>query len=565
MAHQPFTCMENRNSIIRWTLLAVVIALLIRLPFFGQIPVGLNRDEAALGYNAFTLSQAGIDEYSIAWPISFQSFGDQKLPGYIYSLIPFVKLLGLNAWVTKLPSFLAGLANIVLIGIILRRLLPDSLKNWGGRLSMLLLAVSPWGLHFSHVAYEAHLALAFFLAGLAAFAIAKDTPVGKKQRGWLILSALGFSLTLLTYHAYHAFLPLTLLLFLVLFWKQIRQFDRIGLATGIGIGVFTLFLLWNGGVFAANAIKQSNISPYSEKAVIGWYYTRRESIPGDTLLEKALFNSLTAKASIFAQQYAQAWSTLHWFTPTSAHGVHNPAGMSTLHTLLLPFFFLGLAVLWQHRRESWTWLLTGWLTLALTAPALTTAPQHTIRISPVLPVLEVIAALGIIGLVRSLPQWQRLLSWLLIGGVIISVIWTTTNYWWVWPKNHPEVSEAGMEKLADKLLQYQTQADWVVTQSPSSSPYIWYLFRTQFDPQKLSTSLTRYPATEEGFQHVEYIDNIWFTTFRWEDILEKPGKKILILKSKEISDDKRNDPKFQFIETVYDDYGNEVYQVWQQE
>src|SRR5258708_30002126 len=107
-----------------WTasiVLAILIALLVRLPFFGQVPTGLNRDEAALGYNAYSLRKTGADEYGHRWPISITSFGDQKLPGYVYLLIPFIAAFHFTIWSIRLPSFLSGLALVFELGYLGRQ------------------------------------------------------------------------------------------------------------------------------------------------------------------------------------------------------------------------------------------------------------------------------------------------------------------------------------------------------------------------------------------------------------------------------------------------------------
>jgi len=150
--------------------IATCVALSLYLPKYGQLPAGLNRDEAALGYNAYSLLKTGKDEWGKSWPISIASFGDQKLPGYIYTLIPFVAVFGLETWVVRLPSLIAGLTVIVGMGLIASKLAKlakysQKFQLIGSWIVMILIAISPWNMHFSRVAYETHLAMAFFVAG----------------------------------------------------------------------------------------------------------------------------------------------------------------------------------------------------------------------------------------------------------------------------------------------------------------------------------------------------------------------------------------------------------------
>ena len=72
-------------------LLSVILlfAFLVRFGGVGDYP-SLNSDEAAIGYNAYSLLQTGKDEHGQSWPLHFKSFGDYKPGGYFYLVLPFV-------------------------------------------------------------------------------------------------------------------------------------------------------------------------------------------------------------------------------------------------------------------------------------------------------------------------------------------------------------------------------------------------------------------------------------------------------------------------------------------
>ena len=82
----------------------IFLALALRLYRLAEFPTGLNADEAAIGYNAYSLLETGKDEFGHPWPINFQSFNDWKPGLYFYLVLPLVKILGLNEWAVRLPS-----------------------------------------------------------------------------------------------------------------------------------------------------------------------------------------------------------------------------------------------------------------------------------------------------------------------------------------------------------------------------------------------------------------------------------------------------------------------------
>src|SRR5437762_2879939 len=102
------------------------IAIFLRLFKLPSVPPGANRDEASIGYTAYSLLKTGRDEYARLLPLSFQSFGDWKLPLYIYTTVPFVAVLGTNELAIRLPSALAGIATVVVVYFLVIELTENS-------------------------------------------------------------------------------------------------------------------------------------------------------------------------------------------------------------------------------------------------------------------------------------------------------------------------------------------------------------------------------------------------------------------------------------------------------
>src|SRR3989344_2718177 len=100
----------NRKLLLIF-LVIFFIAVFLRLFNITNIPPGVNRDEASIGYTAYSLLNTGRDEYGRMFPLSFQSFGDWKLPLYIYTVVPFVSVFGLNELAVRLPSVIVGILS----------------------------------------------------------------------------------------------------------------------------------------------------------------------------------------------------------------------------------------------------------------------------------------------------------------------------------------------------------------------------------------------------------------------------------------------------------------------
>ncbi|TSC88438.1 MAG: hypothetical protein G01um101416_106 [Microgenomates group bacterium Gr01-1014_16] len=183
-------------------LLAIVlIGFVLRVYKLDVRPLGLTWDEAALGYNAFSLLKTGRDEHAQVLPIVFKSFGDYKPGLYIYSAVPVIKLLGLNEFATRLPSAILGTLLITVVYLLTRNLFAP-----------FLLAINPWAIHFSRGAWEANLNLLLTTLAVVLF-------IKKKY----LTSALFLCLTFWAYQGAKMFTPMLLISLLVIYRPAIKK------------------------------------------------------------------------------------------------------------------------------------------------------------------------------------------------------------------------------------------------------------------------------------------------------------------------------------------------------
>ena len=140
-----------------------LVGLFLRTYRLADLPNGLTWDEAALGYNAYSLLQTGKDEHGTAWPLVFKSFGDYKPGAYVYWSLPFIAALDLNSFSTRLPSAIAGVAAIVGLFLLAGQVYQS---NRIALLSAFVLAVSPWHIFYSRGAWEVNLFVTLLLFSL---------------------------------------------------------------------------------------------------------------------------------------------------------------------------------------------------------------------------------------------------------------------------------------------------------------------------------------------------------------------------------------------------------------
>jgi len=174
------------------TAIVFFVISLARLATIPNFPPAISCDEAAIILNAKSVIETGRDEWGVATPLFFKSFGDYKSPIFVYSTIPFVKVLGPNLYAVRLTSAIWGLLTLVVTYLLIFKLTKNRLT---ALLSLLLLGFMPWHFQISHLGYEV-VTLPFFITASLLFL----TMFYQSRAKWsLILAALTIGLTIYTY------------------------------------------------------------------------------------------------------------------------------------------------------------------------------------------------------------------------------------------------------------------------------------------------------------------------------------------------------------------------------
>ena len=142
------------------TVLFIAVALYTRLVGLEKSPLSIGFDEASLGYNAYSLYLTGKDEYGTPYPLSLRSFNDFKPALYAYLAIPFIHFFDLNQTSIRAPSAILGVLSLIFLLLIFKKVSGKSLLVSLGVIT--LISLFPWRLHFSRVAFETNISMAFF-------------------------------------------------------------------------------------------------------------------------------------------------------------------------------------------------------------------------------------------------------------------------------------------------------------------------------------------------------------------------------------------------------------------
>lgn len=252
----------------KWFLLVcLILGLFLRLYQLDLVPSGLNIDEASVGYNAYSVLKTGHDEYNQKYPLWFRALGDYKLPVHVYSIVLSEAIFGKNEFAVRFPSAFSGGLSIILIYFLTKQILEISglsskplFKNTP-LISSFFLAVSPYHIHYSRIAFEEAVALFIFLAASSLFCLFLQN----KKFIYFYLSIFLFVVNLYTYNAYRVITPLWIGLLIFTFFPQVKTITSpiISLKNIVlGLTVFTLltpFLFFSASGEGIARISQTSI------------------------------------------------------------------------------------------------------------------------------------------------------------------------------------------------------------------------------------------------------------------------------------------------------------------
>src|SRR3989344_7821496 len=349
------------------------LAAFVRLWQLGVVPPSPDWDEAALGYNAYSILKTGKDEYGTFLPVSLRSFDDYKPPLYAYLAVPSIATFGLNTWAVRLPSAILGVLAVLGTYFLVKELFLDSAISLKlSAISSFLLAVSPWHIQFSRIAFEANAGVTINIWALILFL------KGLSRPRWFIPSAFLFALGLYAYHSERIFLPLLLLALAFIYKKNLLKHKKTLIAAAI-VGVVTVAPLISVFFDPVTLTRLRGTSSLADQTAL--LARSAQKIDDDQKAENAwgvLFDNrrLVWARTVF-DGYLSHYS-LRWLFLTGDNPRHHAPDMGLLYLWELPFVLWGIYAVFLSGGKLFP-LILGWVLIAPIAASPTTELPHAIR------------------------------------------------------------------------------------------------------------------------------------------------------------------------------------------
>lgn len=463
-------------------LLVLIFGAFLRFMALGDYPAGFFRDEAALGYNAYSILKTGRDEYGISLPLVFRSFEVFFLPAYVYLSAPLIAILGLNEFSTRFLSAISGIVALTLIYFIVYEVWKEKRAALA---SMFVLAISPWHIFYSRGAFEGNLALTVFCAGFLFWL----KFIHKKRLKFFFLSILFFALSMYSYQSERLIVPLFGAAAIFYSFKTLLKITKkliLPISVVFVVLLPLLFLTFQPGGYH----RALGVSIFSDlRTPPGW-------VDGTGPL---INNQLYLRTKQVAALYLSYFSPRNLFSEGDYDQQRSVEKFSVFYSFMLPFLLIGItSVIVRSKKTIGEKLFLTWIILAPIPATLTTDPFHTYRSLMLYMPLSVLIGFGFSKTLEYFKK-HKLIYTLAISSIsIINLSLFLYSYFVLTPATRVSFWDYGYREIVSFI---NDQADYkeVRVDDPTTQSYIHFLFFGKIDPIIYHTEVNKFIDPKEYY------------------------------------------------------------------
>lgn len=473
----------------------VFLALVMRVWQIGNVPPSPDWDEVALGYNAYSIANTGHDEFGKFLPVVLRSFDDYKPALYAYLIIPFLYIFGLTIIAVRLPSVVFGLLTIIATFFLVVELISRKNISIAGRtvsseyvglLAAFLLAISPWHIQFSRIAFESNIGLSFNIFAFLFFLKALKKP------HYLFLSFLCGVAALYVYQSEKVFTPLLFVMLIVVFWKDFFHIDKKIIFSSIGLAVLLtlpmiVFILTNKNAL----LRAQGVSIFADQTHFLERNTKKLDL--DTrqhdLVGLLLDNRRIEYAKAVVSGYISHFD-FNWLFISGDLTRHHAPFMGMMYLIEFPFLLIGiyLFIFTEFARKKKIALILYFLLVPIPA-SITNGVPHAVRTLNFLPTFQIFTAFGLVGtyiFVSRFPIFKYIFFGLFTIAALANFSYYLNQYFVQQNYYYAFDWQYGYQDAISYLKPILKEYPHVIVdnRSPMDQSYMFFLFYLKYPPQE---------------------------------------------------------------------------------
>ncbi len=300
---------EKKYRILMILTAAAIFAafLITRLYRLDIVPFGAHRmhiDELGAAYDAFCISDYGVDQFLYRMPVYFKCFGEGQNALYTYLAVIAFRIGGISIFTFRLPAVICAAGAFAALYFMLR----DMLDRWYAVVGLALMTVMPVFMMSEHWGLEAYLLMSFVIISLCfqIRAVTKDSSL------CYFLAGISWGLSLYTYSMAYVIVPL----FLFFSFIALIVYKKLSLKNALLAGIPLVLL--GLPLFVQQLVMMEAIQPFSFMGLVDFWSTshyRADEISIANVPENLIMSfKYTYVADRSAYDANAKWGTMYYIT-----------------------------------------------------------------------------------------------------------------------------------------------------------------------------------------------------------------------------------------------------------
>ena len=469
--------LKNRVLILG---LLLVISLFFRLIWISKIPYGLNWDENAYAYNAYSLFLTGKDELSGQFALYFRSFGDYKPALASYMLVPLFSIFGPSDLSVRLLPAILGTLGITCFYQFMRRIT----NNLAGLITAVVMTLSPLYMHFSRAVMDPIVGLSFLLFGLLLLTY--------KSLISQIGAALFLILSMYSYNSSRFFVPAIVTIYLLVISKNslmltIKKY-WLFLSLLIFLGSIIIFQTLFGLAGSRMRFLLLSNEPYIAVETNKHYDS---CVKADLPLCRIIANRRIILAREITKNYLLHFQPDFLFFnrnyPTTSYPEYG-----NLLLITLPFLIIGFFTMNRYNKKINIFFLV-WLLLAPIPSAITNDVPHPGRFLNGLPALSYFISLGFITVINSVKELKnkKRLIYVILSVFIINFLFYIKDYALIYKQDSEYYFQGFFREVIPYVWNKRDDYSQIYFSKEYADPYIFFAWINKVNPYLIQKDKNR--------------------------------------------------------------------------
>jgi 4-amino-4-deoxy-L-arabinose transferase-like glycosyltransferase len=455
-----------------------IIGIILRTILFGKIPPGLNQDEAAAGYEAYSLLLTGKDKWGNIWPVYFVAWGAGQNVLYSYLLIPVIHFFGLTTQSVRSINLIFGILTIPLLYEFTKKTVSRKVAY----IVTFLLAISPWHVMLSRWGLESNLLPFFTLLG---FYTIHRASVQHSSFSSKVLCLVPWAVALYAYGTFYFMLLAIIFLYFKKDWKFILRNGKQwipSILVFLTIAFPIILFIIKNSIFRSGLFFEKYL-PFSIPLLTS---TPFRAINPQTNLE-FIFNGF---------QDDKIWNRI--------------PGVPPVYMIFLPFLVVGIIVLREKwKRKGKVNLFLVWLYSCI--PIFFISSLNINRANSIFIPSLVVSIIGYDAIIKSIKDiylkriFRKIIfTWTLIGSFLF-----ITNYFFFYSPAAANAFNYGLEEAFYQARSKSDSFENIFVTDRIKLPYVYALFFERYSPAEFQKN-SKHNLDKDGIYDVKSFGRFYF-------------------------------------------------------